>query len=306
MVAGIFVLAVVGVGFLSLAIYTLTRPSAPAAATDLPTLAFTSVVAIPTTTPAPPTNTPEPTLAPTEPPTEAPPTEPAATAVVLRTNIVLPANVRSGPGLTYPILGGLNTGDVADLLGRDASAQWFAISYALGPNGVGWVSSQVATYDGDVQALPVVTADAPPPPGATSVPPTATNPPAATSAPQPTATTGPQGARGVIGVSFSVENSTAAVGQDVWFNFEVRNTSQSVVAYGALAAHTDAGVTAQSWTAETLDPGETLGPWRDHINFSAPGTYQLYLGICFADKNTCLTPGSSWDRLSNYITITIQ
>lgn len=305
MVAGTIVLAVVGLGFLVLAIFTLTRPRATTTGTPVaPTLAFTSVVAIPTTTPAPPTNTPEPTATATDLPTEVPPTAPEATAVVLRTTIVLPANVRSGPSLTYPILGGLNTGDVADLLGRDASAQWYAISYALGPNGVGWVSGQVATVEGDVQALPIVAADAPPPAGATSAPPTATNAPAATNAPQPSATSAPQGARGVVANSFTVENSSAAVGQDVWFNFEVKNTSQSAVTYGALAAHTDVGVTAQSWTNESLDPGEVLS-WRDHINFSAPGTYQLYLGICFADKNACLA-GAAWDRLSNYITITIQ
>jgi hypothetical protein len=91
----------------------------------------------------------------------------------------------------------------------------------------------------------------------------------------------------------------------VWFNFEVKNTSNSAVAYGVLAAHTDVGVTAQSWTNETLDAGETL-TWRDHLEFSAPGTYQLYLGICFSDRNTCLASGASWDRLSNYVTITIQ
>jgi uncharacterized protein YraI len=163
MVVGTVVLAVVGVSFLALAIYNLTRPNTPGAATALPTLAFTSEVAIPTTTPAPPTDTPAPTATATEPPTEAPPTEPAATEVVAKTSIVQPANVRGGPGLTYAILGGLNPGDTADLLGRDASAQWFAIAYALGPNGVGWVSNLVATVEGDVQALPVLEADSPPP-----------------------------------------------------------------------------------------------------------------------------------------------
>ncbi|MCC7360449.1 MAG: SH3 domain-containing protein [Anaerolineales bacterium] len=302
MVAGVFVLALIGIGFLVLSIFLLTRPKAPKNTLVAPTLAFTSVVVIPTTTPAPPTNTPEPTATATTPPTETPPAEPSATEFVAQARIVQPANVRGGPGLTYPVLGGLNSGDTAALLGRDASAQWFAIQYALGPNGVGWVSALVATVDGSVNDLPVVAADAPPP-AATSAPPTATNPPAATNPPPPSAT--PQlGARGIVANSFSVENASAAVGQDVWFNFEVKNTSSAAVAYGVLAAHTDAGVTAQSWTNESLDPGETL-TWRDHINFPAAGTYQLYLGICFGDKNACLSGGAGWDRLSNNITITI-
>ncbi len=305
MVAGIFVLAVVGVGFMALAIYTLARPQTPARATARPTLAFTSVVAIPTTTPAPPTHTPEPTATVTAPPTEAPTTEPVATEIVARANIVQPANVRTGPGLTYRVLGGLNRGDSAVLMGRDASAQWFAIAYELGPNGIGWVSALVATVDVDVQALTIIAADAPPPASAptnTSAPPANTNAPPP---PGPTATSAPQGSRGVVANSFSVENASAAVGQDVWFNFEVKNTSQSAVAYGALAAHTDVGVTAQSWTNESLAPGQVLS-WRDHVNFSAVGTYQLYLGICYGDKNACLSGGAGWDRLSNYITITIH
>jgi hypothetical protein len=157
-----------------------------------------------------------------------------------------------------------------------------------------------------VGALPVLEAGAPPP--AATQAPAATNtnpPPANTQPPQPTATSAPQGSHGIVANSFSVENAQAAPGQDVWFNFEVRNTSQDVVNYGALAAHTDVGVTAQSWTNEKLNPGQVL-TWRDHINFPAAGTYQLYLGICYGDKNSCLANGASWDRLSNYITITIQ
>jgi hypothetical protein len=156
-----------------------------------------------------------------------------------------------------------------------------------------------------VQALPVIAAEAPPPAATNAPAPTNTNPPANTQPPAATATSAPQGSHGIVANSFSVESASAAPGQDVWFNFEVKNTSQSVVNYGALAAHTDVGVTAQSWTNEKLDPGQTL-TWRDHINFPSAGTYQLYLGICYGDKNACLSGGASWDRLSSYITITIN
>jgi hypothetical protein len=306
--AGLFLLAVVGVGLLALSIYSLTR--APAGAdTPTVTLAATSIVSIPTTTPQPPTEppsaTPEPsaTSAPSDTPLpEGPPTTQALAVV----RIAAPANVRSGPGLTYAILGGLNTGDTAPVSGRDASSQWFAIGYESGPNGIGWVSNLVATFDGDVQSLPVMEANEPPP-AATQPPaapaPTNTNP--APAAPTNTSPPPVSGARGIVANSFSIENTTAAAGADVWFNFEVRNTSQNSVSYGALAAHTDAGFTAQSWTNETFDPGETL-TWRDHINIGTPGTYQVYLGICFDSKNACLSGGAPWERLSASITVTIQ
>jgi len=306
LVVGLFILAVVGVGLLSLAIYTLTRaPAAPA--TPTVTLAATSLVSIPTTTPLPPTEpptaTPEPTTAP--PPSDTPlPEGPPTTQALAVVRISAPANVRSGPGLTYAILGGLNTGDTAPVAGRDASSQWFAIGFEAGANGIGWVSNLVAAFEGDVQSLPVMEANEPPPPAATAPPAaTSTNPPPAA----PTNTSPPpvSGARGIVANSFSIENTTAAAGADVWFNFEVRNTTQGTVAYGVLAAHTDVGFTAQSWTNETLTAGQTL-TWRDHINIGTPGTYQVYLGICFGSKDACLNGSAPWERLSASIAVTIQ
>jgi hypothetical protein len=102
-----------------------------------------------------------------------------------------------------------------------------------------------------------------------------------------------------------VRNTTVAKGQDIWFEFQVVNTAPADVQFAVLAAHTDVGFTAQSWTNETLAPGQTL-TWRDHINIGAPGTYQVYLGICFSSKDACLTGGAPWERLSNSITVTIQ
>jgi hypothetical protein len=308
-IVGLFLLAVIGVGLLVLAVFSLTRPSA-SAGPPTATLAATSIVSIPTTTPLPPTDpptlTPEPTTAP--PPSETPAPEQSPTPEVQAVvRIVAPANVRSGPGLSYAVLGGLNTGDQVPVVGRDAASQWFAIGYDLGPNGVGWLSNQVAAFDGDLQSLPVMEANEPPPPAATNPPPApgATNTNPAPAAPTNTSPPPVSGARGIVANSFSIENTTAAAGADVWFNFEVRNSTQNGVAYGALAAHTDVGFTAQSWTNETLAAGQTL-TWRDHINIGTPGTYQVYLGICFDSKDACLNGSAPWERLSSSVTVTIQ
>jgi len=44
----------------------------------------------------------------------------------------------------------------------------------------------------------------------------------------------------------------------------------------------------------------------DHINFPAAGTYQVYLGICYASHDACKTGGAPWTRLSEKTTVTIQ
>lgn len=307
-IVGMFALALAGVGLLALALVSLLSepaPSTPPTVTSAAAgTAATQVVAVPTTTPAPPTATPEPTEPPTEPPpTEAPTSAPSEPQTI---NIILPANVRSGPGTNYPALGGLNTGTTVTVVGRDGSGTWFAIASDLpgATDGVAWVSNLVATFDGDVNSLPVMQASAPPPPaGPTST--TAPAGPSATPAP-PTATAPPpiSGANGIVANYFRVPKTTVAAGELIWFQFQVVNTSSNTVAFGMLAAHTDVGYTAKSWN-EALTAGRTL-THEDHIEITSPGTYQLYLGICFNSSQACTTGAQAWERLSNYVTITVQ
>ncbi len=303
---GIGALAAAGVVLLALALLNIVRgPGTAPAATATPLA--TQLVLIPTTTSQPPTATPEPTATPTEAPS---PTEgPAATETPPpMLTITKPANVRSGPGTAYQVVAGINTGEKVPAIGRDSSGEWFAISFAGGPGGVGWLSSSVATLDGLVNDLPVIETGPPPPTapaGATQVPPT--NAPLNTAVP-PTNTPAVSGARGIISAPdapFRVENTTVAAGADIWFTFKVVNTTNADVSYGALAAHTDQGFTAKSWTNEVLRAGQSL-TWRDHLNIGTAGTYQVYLGICFASKDACLTGGAAWDRLSPSVTVTVQ
>lgn len=157
-IVGMFVLALAGVGLLALAIASLVS-EAPQSVPPTVTAAATNaeVIFVPTTTPAPPTATAEPTLAPTE--TAAPDdaSELAPTPAPTQTiEIILPANVRTGPGLDYDTVGGLNTGDRPTVIGRDAGGTWYAIDYPAAASGVAWVSNLVSTFDGDVNSLPVI------------------------------------------------------------------------------------------------------------------------------------------------------
>jgi hypothetical protein len=46
--------------------------------------------------------------------------------------------------------------------------------------------------------------------------------------------------------------------------------------------------------------------WHDHMQFPSAGTYQVYLGICYDNADTCSSGSRTWDRLSNSITVTIN
>ena len=109
--------------------------------------------------------------------------------------------------------------------------------------------------------------------------------------------------KGIVAHAFSVENPQAHVDAEVWFDFEVENTSSVEVPYTALAAHTDVGYTALSWTMQKLKPGQVL-KWRDHLHFNKAGTYNLYLGISYADSVDA-SRNIPWDRLSPDVTVTI-
>lgn len=293
----IVVLALVGVALLVVAILSLRDPASPAP----PPATNTQVAFAPTAAVIIPTVTLEPTPAPatpTSPPTEPPPTVAPTTDTSPRFTISSGANVRGGPGTNYPIVGGVAAGETVPVSGRSADGQWLVVGFA---GGQGWIAAFVGTFNGDLNALPVVVAEPPP---ATLPPPTATRP-ANTAPPPATNTPSVYSSNGVVGQAFWVENPTAGVNQLVWFNFKVTNTSNAPVSYSVLAAHSEVGPSAKSWSNETLQAGQTL-EWRDHIEFTATGTYRLYLGICYGGFNPCMANQAGWDRLSPSITVTIQ
>jgi len=105
-------------------------------------------------------------------------TEPMAKAIDL-------ANVRSGPGTNYDVVGGLETGIAAPITGKNDSGDWWQITLATGQQG--WVYGPLVETSGDIGKIALATNIAPPPPTATPAPiaevPTAV--PAETIAPTP-------------------------------------------------------------------------------------------------------------------------
>lgn len=156
---------------------TATATSEPRAL--IPT--WTPTPPLPTDTPAPPTATPEPpTPVPAE-PTPVPTDTPAPVARLTITNQV--ANVRSGPGTQYAVIGSVNQGMQFDVTGKNPAGDWFQFCCVNGE--VGWMFNQLATVENpqlvavasDIPAAPPTPVPAPVQPTNTPVP--AAPPPAA-------------------------------------------------------------------------------------------------------------------------------
>jgi len=110
----------------------------------------------------------EPTPTPTpEPQTPIPTPQPLPPTVVANTNL----NVRSGPGVAYPIVGLLQTGQTAEVTGVSADRNWWQIQFPGVPDERAWLAASytTATNTGNVlivkaPPLPATPTPVPPPP----------------------------------------------------------------------------------------------------------------------------------------------
>ena len=77
-------------------------------------------------------------------------------------------NVRTGPGVSYPIIGGLSRGDVVEVVGKNAAgpsmnsgqSTWLQIAYS---GREAWIAAAYVDLTGSLEAVPVVSAPSPPP-----------------------------------------------------------------------------------------------------------------------------------------------
>lgn len=76
-------------------------------------------------------------------------------------------NVRSGPGLNYDVIGQLQEGDTAEIIGANLDFSWVAISFR---GSQGWLSRGILDLFGNVNSIPILSA----PPTPTAPPPTET------------------------------------------------------------------------------------------------------------------------------------
>jgi heat shock protein HslJ len=110
-------------------------------------------------------------------------------------------NVRSGPGVNFPVIGTAANNDEGEIIGRSADNRWWAVAVPTTPGGIGWVSTDFVIAI-NVENVPVLEAPAPPP-----VQPPPVQPPATPTA-RPPATATP-----VTEISFSADQTTIDQGQ---------------------------------------------------------------------------------------------
>ena len=142
------------------------RPPVPTAAdaTAVPATAVPTAAATPTLAPAA-------TLTPTI----------AATPTVAKARVVADksANLRGGPGTAYPTVGQLKAGQALDIIGRNASGDWWQLTW--NGRGQAWVAGTIVNVLGPIDAVAVTPNIPTPPPlptAAPTVPPAPTAPPA--------------------------------------------------------------------------------------------------------------------------------
>ena len=138
----------------------------------------TVVVIIVTATPPPPatgtpTSPPPPTSKPGPSPTPGPPTAtPTITPTPLPPVIVEvtvdQANVRQGPGPTYPIVTRLDIGTQITVIGRNGAGDWWKVCCVNGADV--WIAASVTRVEGPVWTVPEVTNIPPAPAAATNTP----------------------------------------------------------------------------------------------------------------------------------------
>lgn len=83
-------------------------------------------------------------------PTPTPTPIPAGQVTVTSAQV----NLRGGPGMAFDVVATARQGDSLDVTGSDAGQDWWRVCCTDGV--AGWVSSTVVSFQGDVQAVPVV------------------------------------------------------------------------------------------------------------------------------------------------------
>jgi heat shock protein HslJ/uncharacterized protein YraI len=109
--------------------------------------------------------------------------EPAPAAPTGRVTAPQGLNLRSGPGINFPVIGFARFGDEGEIVGRSADGRWWAAAVPSAPGGVGWASADfvIAT---NAESVPVLEA-APPVVVVPTAAPTPTPPPSPTATPAP-------------------------------------------------------------------------------------------------------------------------
>jgi len=139
------------------------------------------------------------------------------------------------------------------------------------------------------------------PPTPTPPPPTATRRPVQPTKAPPTNTPAPAapkpkhvvGAHGVSGLVTVRDKTTFSVGEKAFFVYEAINHTQNPVGFVKLGIKASNGLFNTSWiNPDAIVPG-TPFKHDDGLTFNSPGTYKVFLAICF---DRCDDPNGDWEE----------
>ena len=119
-------------------------------------------------------------------------------------------NIRSGPGVAYPVLGVLRADHSAAVSGLSPDGDWLQIAYAGAASGYGWVARRYVVVSGELGNVPIVPAPPLPTPSPT---------PTATLTPTPPAPGTFAGWRGEYYDNFYLQGPPVLVRDDEEINF---------------------------------------------------------------------------------------
>ncbi len=141
--------------------------------------------------------------------------------------------------------------------------------------------------------------EAPPPPPPTQAPaPVEEEPP-----PPAEPSVGPHGVIGKI--TLRDGRDTYGAGEQIFVKIEVINKTKSAVSFGVLGLTGSNGQFHTSYTDNIVDIGSTFN-WEDGMPFSSPGSYTLWLSICFSSRADCEGGAGDWERFEPGINIPVQ
>lgn len=134
--------------------------------------------------------------------------EPEPTVPSGRVNSPQGLNIRSGPGVNFPVIGFARDGAEGEIVGRSADGRWWAAAVPTAPGGIGWVTADfvIATNADNVPVIEVA-------PPVVVVPTTAPTP---TPPPPPTATPAPE-------LSFGADRTNINAGECTTLRWSVEN-----------------------------------------------------------------------------------
>ena len=76
-------------------------------------------------------------------------------SVILASAKDQPVNCRFGPGISYAVIGALEQGKQAEMIGRNSDSTWWYVRNPSDPSISCWLSAEFVQTVGDVQSLPV-------------------------------------------------------------------------------------------------------------------------------------------------------